>query len=153
MKVHLDIQNASSRKQLYRRDNLTQLAERICSDEKVRTDCEISLLLCDDFFIAALNQQYRNKRGPTDVLAFTQDTVQPKGVRLLGDIVISLQTVERFCGGNREAMRAELRLLFCHGLLHLLGYTHKDEANRQLMNEKQARYLDVDMNAAWHQRR
>lgn len=153
MKVHLDVQNTSTRKQLYRHNNLTELAERICRAEKLRIDCELSLLLCDDVFITALNQEYRNKRGPTDVLSFSQEPVHSQGLRVLGDIVISLQTVERFCGGDRAAMRDELRLLFCHGLLHLLGYTHADEAGRLLMNEKQARYLDVDMNRAWHRRR
>ena len=50
--------------------------------------------------------------------------------RILGDIVISLETVERNCNANRSAMRDEIRLLFCHGLLHILGYAHDSEAAR-----------------------
>jgi len=46
-------------------------------------------------------------------------------------------------------MRDEVRLLFCHGLLHLLGYDHTTEAEAEIMNEKQASYLGLAIEAAW----
>ena len=151
MKVHLDIRNESTRKHLYRRDALCRLAKRICLAEGVREAVELSVLLCDDPFIAGLNKTYRNKRGPTDVLSFGQEPAGTfHGVRVLGDIVISLETVERHCEGDRAAMRGEVRLLFCHGLLHLLGYTHGSPVGQREMNEKQAQYLGLSTEAAWH---
>ena len=48
-----------------------------------------------------------------------------------------------------EAVGADVRLLFCHGMLHLLGYDHATAAERKRMTEKQARYLGIDNQAAW----
>ncbi len=148
--ISLDVQNLSDRKRLYRRDQLIQLAERVCSGEKVSEEVEISVVFCDDPFIQELNGRYRQKPEPTDVLSFQQETLGAVGVRVLGDVVISLETVERRCAGERDAMRDEIMLLFCHGLLHLLGATHAKAADKKAMQEKQARYLNSTFDSAWH---
>ncbi len=150
--LHIDVRNESSRKRLYRRDVFCRLAERVCREEHVEGDLELSVLLCDDPFIEQLNRSYRKKSGPTDVLSFGQDVPEFHGARVLGDIVISLETVERYCGGDPAAMRSEVRLLFCHGLLHLLGFEHKTDFEQQAMNERQAHYLGIGLEAAWHAR-
>ncbi|HNR30740.1 MAG TPA: rRNA maturation RNase YbeY [Candidatus Hydrogenedentes bacterium] len=141
MPPRLEIRNESRIKRTHRRDVLRRLAERVCEGEGRHGDLEISVLLCDDARIAELNRQYRKKRGPTDVLSFGQDGEQPDGSRVLGDVVISLETVARRCKGNPRAMREDVRLLFCHGLLHLLGYDHATRAEDQVMRARQARYL------------
>jgi probable rRNA maturation factor len=149
MSVTLAVQNNSTRKRLYRSDTLTRLAERICAGEDFSENTEVSLLLCDDPFIQELNVTYRKKNQPTDVLSFPQDA-DPSGARpLLGDIAISLETVERQFGGDRIAMREEVCLLFCHGMLHLLGYDHHTAADRDAMAAKQAAYLDCSVEDAW----
>jgi len=148
--VFLQIQNNSTMKYLYRRQTLEKLAETICKNEKIKSDVEVSLLFCDDPFIQSLNMQYRAKDEPTDVLSFQQEGFSHEGITLLGDIVISLETVQRFCNHDRKAMRDEIRLLFCHGLLHLLGYTHKKRKDREVMLIKQACYLGVEVEHAWH---
>jgi probable rRNA maturation factor len=150
--IHLEMRNESARKRLYRRSELTRLAEDVCRDQNLAGEVELSLLLCDDAFIAGLNKTYRGKSGPTDVLSFAQPRQTFHEARVLGDIVISLETVERACDGVQAAMRAEVRLLFCHGLLHLLGYTHGTEAARRRMAEKQAQFLGLDAGEAWHHR-
>ena len=168
MKVHLCIRNESQRKRVYRTTELRHLAERVCSGEGVDEDIELSVLLCDDPFIRDLNRTYRNKDAITDVLAFCQTPVEhPIGSAgpdpiVLGDIVISLESVERYCraempnghptGSPRAAMRKELRLLFCHGLLHLLGSDHTTAQARTEMNARQAHYLGTTMQAAWRTR-
>lgn len=150
MNVHLAIQRSSTRKRLYRRDVLERLAARICAGEGVdAAEVEVSVLFCDDPEIQALNKAYRRKNKPTDVLSFEQEPGLVPGVRVLGDIVISLETVEDRGEGDPEAMRADVRLLFCHGMLHLLGYDHATAAERKRMTEKQAQYLGVDNQAAW----
>lgn len=150
MKIHLAIQQASVRKRLYRKDVLERLAARICTGENVAdSEVEVSVLFCDDAEIKALNKAYRGKNKATDVLSFEQDAGLVPGVRVLGDIVISLETVEGRGEGNMETMRSDVRLLFCHGMLHLLGYDHATAAERRCMTEKQAQYLGVDNDAAW----
>lgn len=150
MAVYLDVRNDSIHKRLFQRKTLQALASNLCQDEAMEEDVEISLLLCDDPFIQELNRDYRDKDEPTDVLSFGQEAQTPVMPRVLGDIVVSLETVEKRCGGCRDTMRQELRLLFCHGLLHLLGYVHDSEEGQERMQQKQARYLGVSKEAAWH---
>lgn len=152
MSVHLDLRNESSFRQPCRRDTLGRLAQRVCRDEGMEETVELSLLFCDDPFIAGLNQTYRDKKGPTDVLSFGQEPAFAHHFRVLGDIVISLETVERRCDGDPQAMNQEVRLLFCHGLLHLLGYTHDRAPKQAEMQRKQAAYLNIAPEAAWRTR-
>lgn len=148
--IRLAVQHESSRKRMYRRDVLERLASRICVGEGITDDAvEVSVLFCDDSQIKALNRAYRNKNKATDVLSFEQDAGPIPGVRVLGDIVISLETVERRGEGEPALMRDDVRLLFCHGMLHLLGYDHATAATRRQMTEKQAQYLGVNTAAAW----
>ena len=146
--VRLSVQQESSRKRLYRRDVLERLAARICAGEGAGA-VEVSVLFCDDARIRALNKAYRKKDRATDVLSFEQEAGPIPGVRVLGDIVISLETVEGRGRGDRARMRDDVRLLFCHGMLHLLGYDHATPRERDRMAEKQARYLGVSKVAAW----
>ena len=143
--------NRSTRKGLYRTDALRRLLERIVTGEGYKAEAQINVLLCDDAYIAGLNRAYRGKRDPTDVLSFEYESIPGTGMErpLLGDIVISLETVERRCGGARAAMRHEVRLLFCHGVLHLLRQQHDTAAERRAMVGKQARYLGVTPEEAW----
>lgn len=152
MKLELLARNESSRRGLYRTDNLLRIARRVCEGENLAQDAELSVLFCDDPFIKDLNKQYRGKNMATDVLSFgqlAQAGRRPGAELVLGDIVISLETVEQRYPGDAPAMRDEVRLLFCHGLLHLLGYTHDTLAERDALREKQARYLNIDAGAAW----
>jgi probable rRNA maturation factor len=93
---------------------------------------ELSILFCDDAFIHSLNNQYRKKDAPTDVLSFEQGTwfQSEDGTRrfLAGDIVISLETWERNSAAFGVGKNEELKRLILHGILHLSGMDH-DEAH------------------------
>lgn len=151
MPADVVIRNSSVRKRIVRRRGLEALAARICAAENVGDRVEISVLLCDDGAIAALNRKYCRKNAPTDVLSFEQEgPATTPGARALGDIVISLETAERNRGGDRSLVRREVEMLFCHGLLHLLGYDHGTRAERAEMQRKQAQYLYTTKAEAWH---
>ena len=113
---------------------------------------EISIVLCDDEFIRALNRDYRGKDYATDVLSFGQreggvpfDGLRSGGsrsrVEVAGDVVISLPMVranaERFGVDESE----ELKRLVVHGILHLQGMDHKTNDEREPMLELQERVL------------
>ena len=149
MAVSLGVRNESVRKRVVRRDRLERLAERVCAGEAVPGDVEISVLLCDDPAIADLNRRFGDGSGPTDVLSFEQESRPAASPRPLGDIVISLETAERNCSGDPTLLRGEIELLFCHGLLHLLGYDHYTDRARGRMQRKQAEYLGLSEKAAW----
>jgi len=119
---------AKLRRQVARMVKAAALAER-------RKDLEVALRLCDDATIRELNRDYRNKDKPTDVLAFAQREAATADVALLGDIIISVQTAKRQA---KNGLYAELLHLASHGLCHLLGYDHRDDAEERVMNERAA---------------
>lgn len=111
---------------------------------------ELSLLLCDDREIHALNKRHRRKNKPTDVLAFAmqEGTPMPRGRRLLGDVVISLDTARRQAQEFGRPLWDEVTLLLAHGLLHLVGYDHQTDAEEARMNREVARLVAAVKNAA-----
>ena len=112
----------------------------------------LGLEISGDAAIAELNQAWRHKPGATDVLAFAaQDDAppMPAGAREgdgaepleLGDIVISLETAARQALDQGQPLERELLFLASHGLLHLLGWDHPDQASLERMLERQERLL------------
>ena len=102
-----------------------------------RSDYEVSLRLVGDAQIHALNRGYRRNDRPTDVLAFAQREAPTAAIHpaLLGDIVISVDTARRQA---RRGLYRELLHLASHGLCHLLGYDHRDDAEERDMNARAA---------------
>jgi probable rRNA maturation factor len=101
-------------------------------------DAELSILLTDDKQIHALNLEHRGKDRPTDVLAFPidEDANSPEigqTTRILGDVVISLDTAERQARSRKRELFAEVRFLLAHGILHLIGYDHATKAEKREM--------------------
>lgn len=147
--IQVFCRNTSGIKGLYHAANLAALARRVARGEQVAHNPELSVLFCDDAFIADLNETYRQKRGATDVLAFPQTAPESdEGGHSLGDIVISLETVQQR-NEDQASARADLRMLFCHGLLHLLGYDHHNSTEQAEMVAKQAEYLGCSHEEAW----
>jgi probable rRNA maturation factor len=95
---------------------------------------ELSVSLVSEGEMTELHRRYLHEAGPTDVLSFTMDE---EG--LLGDVVIC----PAVASAQREDLEAELRLLLVHGILHLLGYDHQQEAERRAMWVRQERYSGV----------
>jgi len=100
---------------------------------------ELSLALVGNREIRKLNSQYRNKNEPTDVLSFPLEEDLPKGKKLLGDVVISVEQAEKQAEEGKKTLEMELEFLLIHGILHLLGYDHEvspKEASRMHRMEK-----------------
>lgn len=107
-----------------------------------RAEAELSILLLDDLGMAALNEQYRHKTGPTNVLAFAMGEGQGADLsgNLLGDVVISLDTAAREAASEGIGLHRRVTILLVHGLLHLMGLDHErsaTEARRMADREKQ----------------
>ncbi len=102
---------------------------------------ELSVALVDDARIATLNETWRGKPGPTDVLAFAQREGEgPIAPGLLGDVVIAVPTAARQAAEHDHPLEDELRALLVHGILHLLGYDHErseDEARRMFARQRE----------------
>ena len=139
MSLALSVDDAVALPAALRRRLRTEVARmiRAAAHHDRCADYEISLRLVGDAAIHALNRDYRHKDTPTDVLAFAQRD-SPGGrlhPELLGDIVISVDTARRQA---RRGLYRELLHLASHGLCHLLGYDHRDDAEEQAMNARAA---------------
>ncbi|GMU51168.1 MAG: hypothetical protein AMXMBFR33_03140 [Candidatus Xenobia bacterium] len=102
---------------------------------------EISLTLTDDPSIHQLNRDYRGKDAPTDVLAFAQES-SPGPTRVLGDVIVSLETARRQAAHQGCTLRREVAWLICHGVLHLLGYDHRDDTELAAMRKRERAVLE-----------
>lgn len=121
---------------------------------KVKHDCEVSILLTENEEIQTLNHIYRKINKPTDVLAFSmrevidEDLVSVKVKEtdledcLLGDIVISTEMTEIQAKENGHSFEKELIILIIHGLLHLLGFDHEAEKEREIMQVEEKLILE-----------
>jgi len=108
---------------------------------------ELSLALVSNREIRKLNSQYRNKNEPTDVLSFSLEEDLPKGKKLLGDVVISVEQAEKQAKEGMKTLEKELEVLLIHGILHLLGYDHEvshNEARRMHRMEKRIEWALCD---------
>jgi probable rRNA maturation factor len=104
---------------------------------------ELSVSFVDGEEMSELHGEYLGDPGPTDVLSFPLDDADGEGIRLLGDVVVC----PAYAAGNNDDLAAELRLLLVHGVLHLLGHDHEDDAERAEMWTKQERYSGVAVDA------
>ncbi len=99
---------------------------------------EVSILLTDDDGIRGLNKRYRNIDRPTDVLSFPMNDPC-----MLGDIVVSLDSVSAQALDYSVSFDEELSRLLVHGLLHLLGYDHvRGGRQAKKMKEKEGALLN-----------
>ena len=104
-------------------------------------DAELSISFVTEDEIAGLHERYLHEAGPTDVLSFPlDDEAGEDGLRQLGDVVIAPAVASR---NNPDDPAAELRLLLVHGILHLLGHDHLEQADRATMWARQERYSGV----------
>jgi probable rRNA maturation factor len=125
-----------------------KVLEAVLQAEGETGQVEVSLVLVDDKKIQELNRDYRGIDRPTDVLSFPlREAVEDEGPKvsvdewLLGDIVVSMETALRQAEEYGHSLERELGFLIVHGCLHLLGYDHQREEERQVMREKEEAIL------------
>jgi probable rRNA maturation factor len=109
-------------------------------------DASLSLTLVTDEAMHGLNRTYRGKDRSTDVLSFALDSAGSE--RLLGDVVISVDTARRQAAAYRAPLQRELYRLLIHGLLHVLGHDHQQAAERRTM-EREERRLAGAIDLPW----
>ncbi|WP_456470307.1 rRNA maturation RNase YbeY [Caminibacter sp.] len=98
------------------------------------TDKDVELILTTDEEIKELNKTYRQKDKPTDVLSFPLENIPGMP---LGSIVISIDTAKKGAKEFSHSVEDEIKLLFIHGLLHLLGYDHETDNGEMRAKEEQ----------------
>lgn len=140
---------------------VTSAIEETLKKEKIKENIEISLTFVNDNDMKKLNKKYRDKNKPTDVLSFPMlDYVNRKTYKdmdkefikqnintetrsiMLGDIVVSMETIRKQAKEFNNTIKKELLLMVIHSTLHLLGYDHMEESEKKVMFEKQLKILE-----------
>jgi probable rRNA maturation factor len=129
---------------------LEKLARFVLDDMRVNSLVELSIRLVDVEAITALHVKFMDEPGPTDVLAFPMDELHDRRddvertdapPTLLGDVVLCPLVAEAQARQAGHTTETELHLLCTHGILHLLGYDHGDDAQEREMFGEQSRLL------------
>ena len=132
---------------------LAKVSRFVLDRLRVHPQAELCIKLVDEPTIAELNEQWMDKEGPTDVLAFPMDELRPGLVNeepeegILGDLMVCPAVAERQAdearakGQDGYTAEDELDLLTVHGILHLLGYDHAEPDEKAEMFGLQTRLL------------
>ncbi|QIX27351.1 rRNA maturation RNase YbeY [Nocardioides sp. JQ2195] len=133
--------------------HLATLSRFVMDEMRVHPQAELCIKAVDEPTIAQLNEQWMEKQGPTDVLAFPMDELRPGLVNeepeegVLGDLVLCPDVAEKQGETAGHGKLAELELLTVHGILHLLGYDHAEpEEHKEMFG------LQDDLLARWRSR-
>lgn len=98
---------------------------------------EASIRLVDEEEGRQLNHDFRGKDYPTNVLTFVYDDL-PEEVGLMGDIVLCAAVVAREAAEQGKTLEAHYAHLTVHGMLHLQGYDHEDDAEARIMENRES---------------
>lgn len=94
---------------------------------------EVAIRLVDAAEGAQLNETYRGKAGPTNVLAFPAGALDAMPADHLGDLAICVPVVVREAAEQNKALEAHFAHMVVHGTLHLLGQDHQNEVEAEAM--------------------
>lgn len=137
---------------------ITDLASLKCNESRIKSlakysldklgmhpDCELSISLVEESEMSSLHMQWMNEQGATDVLSFPMDEMKPNSAALgpgvLGDIVLCPSYAKAQAEKAGHSLQEELELLTVHGVLHLLGFDHRESEEERVMFSMQDEYL------------
>jgi probable rRNA maturation factor len=109
----------------------------------VNQDTEIVVRIVDEQESAKLNEQYRHKPGPTNILSFPVEVPEGIELNLLGDLVVCAPVLEKEALEQQKVLTEHWAHIIVHGVLHLLGYDHIDETEAELMESKEITILNT----------
>ena len=144
MKLLVDIQTAS-RESVPSEEDMRHWITTALTGRTTQEQVEISVRLVDEEEMSRLNENYRDKKGPTNVLSFPADLPADLGLPLLGDIVVCAPVVATEAAQQGKSASAHWAHMTVHGTLHLLGYDHIEEeeaANMEALESAILRQLD-----------
>ncbi len=101
----------------------------------------MTIRLVDKPESTSLNEQYRQRKGPTNILSFPHDILDELEIPLLGDLVVCAPLVEEEAKEQKKLPEAHWAHLVIHGTLHLQGYDHQTEPEALQMEQKEIMLL------------
>jgi probable rRNA maturation factor len=146
MKLSLDISVRSTLwRSLPRARTIARETIAVCVDEAgiaPHDGAEVGVCLSDDVRVRELNARWRGMDKPTNVLSFPAAPPDRLGeARMLGDIALAFETLEREADEAGVALADHYRHLVAHGFLHLIGYDHQTDEEAERMEALEKRIL------------
>ena len=126
--------------------------ETVLKEEKIIQNLEIYVTLTNNEQIHKTNKETRNVDRPTDVLSFPMfereeihflKEVEKEEIDILGDIIVSIEKVKEQAIEYGHSFERELAYLVTHGMLHLLGYDHMVEEEKEQMRKREEEILEI----------
>jgi len=126
-------------------DRLVSIAEFALKKMGIHPDSELSISIVGEDEMSSLHMQWMDEPGATDVLSFPMDEIKPNsaatGPGLLGDVVLCPDFAQAQAKVAGHSLQEELELLTVHGVLHLLGFDHREADEHKVMFSKQDELL------------
>lgn len=143
----IDIDNASSSDDVPEPDSILRWVKSALSDN---SEEELAIRIVDSNEIQQLNRDYRGKDKPTNVLSFPADLPDDIDIQHLGDIVICAQIVEQEAQQQNKTLAAHWAHMLVHGVLHLRGFDHIEEADALIMEALETKLIvELGFNAPY----
>jgi len=139
MSLHTEIQMASSADAVPESGSLEQWAVAAWPSDK---DAAVVIRVVDEEESAGLNGSYRHKQGATNVLSFPFEAPPGFDEGHLGDLVICAPVVAREAVEQGKPLAAHWAHMVIHGMLHLQGYDHIEEAEAARMEALETQILE-----------
>ena len=156
MELRINIENEQENMQVTEdmESILSSVVKKALEYEGIEENCEVNILLTDNESIKEINNEQRNIDSATDVLSFPYLMIEDgellvseedyyDGYLQIGDIVISLERAKEQSMEFGHSFEREIGFLTCHSVLHLLGYDHEEDGEREIMRQKEEAVLEL----------
>lgn len=140
MTLALELQLATEAAGIPDSEQFRAWAEAALAEER-SGDTELVIRVVDNAESASLNERFRGKAGPTNVLSFPFHAPAPVPSDLLGDLVICAPVVAREAAEQGKPEAQHWAHMVVHGVLHLLGYDHLEPGEAEQMEALERRIL------------
>ncbi len=136
--LEIDILREDKRWNILSDETIHTCVDHIFKHLSQKQSYEISILLADDVKIQQLNKTYRGKDKPTNVLSFP---AEEDNAGMLGDVILAYDTIQRESAEQNKTFEDHCKHLLVHGILHLLGYDHEEDAEAEEMENTEITIL------------
>ena|SRR3990167_425117 len=136
MHIRIELQSTSAVKNVPSLSQLEQWVACVLSKVPKTVDpdiTELTIRIVDEAESATLNETYRHKKGPTNILSFSDDPIPGFLSTSLGDLIICAPLVEKEALEQDKLPEAHWAHLLIHGVLHLLAYDHTERKEAEVM--------------------
>lgn len=133
---------------------IQKVVKTVLKEEDIIENIDVYITLTNNDEIHKINKEYRNVNRPTDVLSFPmyerdeiytikKDFKIDETEKILGDIIVSIEKVKEQAEEYGHSFERELAYLITHGCLHLLGYDHMIEEEKEIMRKREEEILGI----------